>query len=689
MRAWGLAVSAALFGCALELPRLGPAAGDREEEADFRGAVERVEAGEFAAARPVLEKLLERGGVLEDYYLYYLALARAHTGDHSGAVAALEQLRERHPRSVWNAAAALELGRLRARAGRLKEAEALLREAENSAKSAATRAAARLERAQVAICGGAAAAAAAELLELRRAGPPDAIAADARKTLQALRALYPELAPTAQDWLEEAKLLLREREYLLAEKALRAADPQLEKAEVLWLLAEAQRGQGLPAAAASTLTAFLQQHPTHPQAPVALFQLAKLFWNRDEEVLAEAAFRQFLRRYPDHPLAAEALYALGRIEQGSGRPAAAIFTYGELARRFPHAKTAPEARWRIGWIHYRNGRYGEAARAFAALAADPSAGPDAIGGRYWQARALEKLRRRAEARALYRRILREAPSSYYAALAEAKVGAGGGGSVPPPLPSVSLHPRDIDAYHGERFEALRALALPRLAAGELLAMEAAAADPDRAAALARAAADVDAYPLARRLVERLPQGDPRAEALREYLRYPLGFWQTGKGEAERQGVDPLLVVALIRQESYFDPEAVSPANAQGLMQLLPATARSEAAALGWPDAKAGRLDDPKVNMALGIRHLSALLRRWEGDLIKALAAYNGGAAAVEKWQARYGHLEPDEFVESLTYRETRDYVKRVLANYRAYARRYPEYARPQAIATALMARRHR
>ena len=79
---------------------------------------------------------------------------------------------------------------------------------------------------------------------------------------------------------------------------------------------------------------------------------------------------------------------------------------------------------------------------------------------------------------------------------------------------------------------------------------------------------------------------------------------------------------------------------------------------------------PDLNIDLGTRYLNELLGRFGGDVLKAVAAYNGGEAAVEKWQRRFAGLEPDEFVESISYRETRDYVKRVVTNYRTYRQLY-------------------
>jgi soluble lytic murein transglycosylase len=149
----------------------------------------------------------------------------------------------------------------------------------------------------------------------------------------------------------------------------------------------------------------------------------------------------------------------------------------------------------------------------------------------------------------------------------------------------------------------------------------------------------------------------------------LAFWGTVERESQSAVVAPLLVEAVMRQESLFDPQARSPADARGLMQLLPGTAARVATANGM-HVDAADLTEPDINIALGVRYLRDLLGRFSGDPLKAVAAYNGGETAVERWQRRFGDLQPDEFVESITYRETRDYVKRVMANYRQYVQLY-------------------
>ena len=149
--------------------------------------------------------------------------------------------------------------------------------------------------------------------------------------------------------------------------------------------------------------------------------------------------------------------------------------------------------------------------------------------------------------------------------------------------------------------------------------------------------------------------------------YPTAFSLLVARESAVSGIDPYLVYSLMKQESLFDPRAVSPAFAYGLMQLLPSTARRVS---GNADIGGEDLFDPALNIRLGSAYLAELSRRFSGDAVFMLAGYNAGEAAADTWRTRYGKLDIDETIERITYRETRDYVKKVLANYRNYLRLY-------------------
>lgn len=633
----------------------------------FPEAVALVDSKRYAEAVSPLRSMLGSDDKLRDYHLYYLGVAEARTGDRHAAGRFIE-LRTREAQSVWAPAAALELGRIYQQQGKTPEAEAFLAVAA-AAPDKATSSQAQLEQAQLMIAAGRNLEAAQLLTDIRTQARGTAAVPQARAALRTLRSQDPSLALQGSQWLDEAKLLLEERDYVGAEKALRTADPLGDDNENRLLLAEALKGQGNTSAAVSVLGHLVDRHPDDPAASKALFRMAQLLWNQDEDISAEAAFLQFLKRYPDDPSVPDALYALGRIQQARHESAAAIATFEKLAHGYPNAKTAWEARWRIGWIQYTDRRYADAAASFERLGRASSDPADVAAARYWQARSLERSGRAAEANALYRGIIADTPISYYATRSEERLGeehfdaASHVEAARLPLPAA---PAGVDPYHLQRYMALRELGLSRFARREVAAIERGSDDPSVRQFVFYAYADTDDYPAARRVAREVevPVG------ARERVTYPLAFWSEVSDASNRNQVDPLLVVSLIRQESLFDPEARSPADARGLMQLLPGTAHKEAQELGWKEDPTDRLQDPAVNVTLGVHHLRGLLDQYDGDVVKALAAYNGGTGAVNRWQRQFAEMEGDEFVENISYRETRDYVKRVLGNRRAYTRLY-------------------
>ncbi len=145
------------------------------------------------------------------------------------------------------------------------------------------------------------------------------------------------------------------------------------------------------------------------------------------------------------------------------------------------------------------------------------------------------------------------------------------------------------------------------------------------------------------------------------LRFPLHHDQTIRREAAKNGLDPAWVAAEIRAESIFEPTAHSAANAMGLMQVLPGTGMQVARRIGVPWAGADSLYDPDTNIILGSAYLRQLLDKYGGQPYFAIAGYNAGPAPLLRWQSQRPGMDPDFWIETISYKETRDYVARVLA----------------------------
>ena len=642
----------------------------------FRQGYHAVQAGQFATAQRLLQQARQAYPLLADYSLHYLAQAQLKTGQSIRAKHTWLRLLSEHTGSPWRGHAKLALARLAQAEKNWPEA---LRYADRAHKAEvkSVRHAASLIAAQAQEHTGRPYAAYALYQQLRRAAPLSAAGQTAKTHALRLRRTAALQPKAAADYIEEMQLLVLEAD----QPALAALSRQFKQrfglsrlsAPQLRAVATLYRAQGRTQDAAAALQTLVKRSPGSASA---LYRWARLLWNADQDGPALDLFERLVNTFPRHRLAAEALYAIGRIHQSGKDETRASRVYRQLAERFPASAAAQDGRWRQGWMAYQRGDFGQAEQHFAGLVRLlPNGVASAL---YWQARSLDKQARRDRADALYRRLLQDEAGGYYALWAEKRLGLRplplalaaqpegrspegenvSPSSRPDDMFTPPLSPR-LSVYY-QRSQALARLGLLEFARRELDRLKKAApSGPAFRRFFLREYHRLNSHHRALRLAQALPAGERRP------YDFPRAYWPALQTHARAQRLDPYLVLALIRQESLFDPRAVSPARAYGLMQLLPSTA----AKLLGPGMEL-RLTDPDRNIELGTRYLRQLLDRYNDNLILGLAGYNAGPQAVDKWRTRFPYAEADEFVENISYRETRDYVKKVLRNYRTYRRLY-------------------
>jgi soluble lytic murein transglycosylase len=410
------------------------------------------------------------------------------------------------------------------------------------------------------------------------------------------------------------------------------------------------------------------------EAPTALYQIGQILWNRHDNAQALAVFKRLIARYPGSPIVDRALYAAGDIYEWLGNRDAAIASYNSVRLEFPLSSVRDDATWRLAWLHYRGGDSPDAYRMFKLLASEARDNALKTAAHYWQGRAAEKAGDSELAKETYRAVYDASGESYYQALAAnalAKLGApvreqsferpASGRELEPPAATPRI------TFHRARARALSELALHGLAVAEISAIESiAGTDNGMRLYLSREYFKNRAYRRSLALATQLPA----SESERDLYRFPLAHWQTIQRIAQERELDPHLILALIRQESLFDVRARSPASALGLMQLLPSTASRVAARTGIPAPSHEKLLEPEVNLALGTQYLKDLLQRYSNNWFKAIAAYNAGEAAVDRWEKEILTDDIEEFVERIPYSETRGYVKLVMRNHRIYKKLY-------------------
>lgn len=207
--------------------------------------------------------------------------------------------------------------------------------------------------------------------------------------------------------------------------------------------------------------------------------------------------------------------------------------------------------------------------------------------------------------------------------------------------------------------------------------------PEDSAALAALAIDMGQTAAAVKIAKRV---------VRDGQIWPDAYYPLTGLTRHANGIPPELAMAIARQESELNPQAVSPAGARGLMQLMPATAQKVSATLGLPYSQGRLTSDPGYNVQLGSRYLAEMLARFDGSIILAAAAYNAGPNRVDQWIATYGDprrpgVDPVLWAETIPYRETRNYVQRVAESLHVYRARMAGRAGPIGLTQAISPRR--
>ncbi len=652
-------------------------AGENDPVALFAKAHSLYTDGNHSAAKEFFHKTLSKNFPLADYSLYYLAniAFEEKAWEESRRMAA--RLRREYPQSLW------------VHAAELKQAKADLAERKffQAAAALQTLRGKKVVRSEILEEALYLQAQATEDIQhaynlyqyLREQHPNSKWTAAARREQAALRDRMPEFFHfhTVSSLIADADQLIRERAFGEAEVIFKKLLNNAEEADLRLRLLNKLCGLYLTLRRRNDAIPLLEQiareYPESADAPRALYQIGQILWNRHDNAQALEVFKQVIARYPASPVMDRAFYAAGDIHEWSGNKDDAIASYNHVRMEFPGSEVRDDATWRLAWLHYRSGELADAYRSFKFLASEARESGLRTAARYWQGRAAEKAGDSELAKQTYREVYDAGAESYYQALAAnalAKLGA-----------PVKEHDHDRPArrrdfklpatpriaFHLARARALWALSLHSLAVGEINALESiAGTDDGMRLYLAREYFKNHAYRRSFALATQLPASDSE----RDLYRFPLAYWQTIQRIAQERELDPYLILALIRQESLFDARARSPAFALGLMQLLPSTAARVAGRYGIPAPSNEKLFEPEVNLNLGTQYLRDLLQRYSDNWFKAVAAYNAGETAVDRWEKEIVTDDIEEFVERIPYLETRLYVKLVLRNHRIYKKLY-------------------
>lgn len=493
-----------------------------------------------------------------------------------------------------------------------------------------------------------------------------------------------------------AEELFKGKRYRLAVEALNAAleatGSPAEKARIQLWRAISEFHSRRQRESLKTLQALPSKYALQPQA---MFYRAENYRRLEDDASFRRTVHQLEQRYPKSSWLERAWFSLANSRLVKRELDEANRYYRKMADRFSSGRRVTRAHWRVAWYHYRQRNHRRALALFAEHLERFPRSPHRPAALYWTARIRENSGDSAQARAIYQAITELFSNHYYAHRSRERLA----GNRPTKADQSALEPTlsgILDRFKrrtAARFSspAAQVPGLPeRLSArvrtlGLIQMFEAAAGEflrtsPNTRGTQLQAAMLLHRGGRYRASTSHLQQLFP-GFVYRSFATLPREIWRLllpieyaplFAREGRRHGLDPYMLVALVRQESAFDPEAVSVAQARGLMQLIPPTARRVARQLRLDRFSIGQLFLPRLNIRLGSQYLADRLAQFEGDIDRAVASYNAGPDPVTLWLSEGNYREAAEFVENIPFTETRNYVKIFHRNYHLYKRLYGE-----------------
>jgi soluble lytic murein transglycosylase len=484
-----------------------------------------------------------------------------------------------------------------------------------------------------------------------------------------------------------------------------SSGPDEKVEEALYYKALAQSAIGQTQDAVATLAQIITEYPDSEMAIKAWYEMGGAQVQAGDTDGAIETYKELAAQYPDSQLAPEALWQGARTRQGEGTYAEAAGLYEALVRDFSDYENADAALWYAGLARYRADEVEKAVGNWQSLL---DKYPDSIYGpktRYWLGKVGAKPED-ADAVGYWEQLLDEIPHTYYALRVQQLDAGESLTSTRLITTPVESRPWDGAQYQTEVLPWLRgwtevptgteSLSLPitvtqgsDLARGQLMLQvglrtgaldvfervrSSVESDPLALAELGRFFREQGIHGLAAasaaRLADLWPDGDIHDAPLTlQHLAYPLAYADLLSAEAATQGLDPLLLAALVRQESLFEPAAESSVGARGLGQVMPGTGESIARELGVDDFEVNDLYRPSVSIQFGAYYLASQLERFDNQILVALAAYNAGPGNALQWLESSGD-DLDLFVEVITAVQSRLYLQGVLEQYAIYEQLY-------------------
>jgi len=542
--------------------------------------------------------------------------------------------------------------------------------------------------------------------ELIRKNTKDKIAQDALDRIKILMLARPEIIATRDDHLHYGLTLYYARKYEDAREELKKVieDEGDLSAQAAYFIAESYYQEKEYVTAEKQYASVVETYPNSSYAVTSQYQIALCHMKRNRITFSNSLLAKFADEHPKHYLADNARFQIADNHRTMKDYKAAAEAYAKVAADYPTSTLADDSLWNTGWCHIKLNDRNSSQQALRRLLNEYPDSSFAGFARFWTGMNHEKAEEWEAAAAAYKETMAKR-DWYYADRAKRRIDSlVRRGKISAELGAVQYEKAEIDDFVPAwqniqapvsfRAQELLNLRLFDDAVGELLV------SVKTAVALESAYYNIsssykkmedfnNSWRYAWRL-SRLPgmTGENGAMPLQLYrMLSPLAYWEAISTNAEKSKIDPLLMLALMFEESRYSPNVISYAGAHGLTQIMPATGGDIARRLKIQPFNKEMLFQPETNIRMGAWYFGDAVRRLGNDVQKiidqknasekefdhadivkilALGAYNGGESRVRRWVDEYGIDDIDEFVESIPIHQTRRYIKKVCHTYEMY-----------------------
>ena len=406
-----------------------------------------------------------------------------------------------------------------------------------------------------------------------------------------------------------------------------------------------------------------------------LYWQARMWRKKKDEGSMAKVIGQINKKYPLSKAHEDILLEVSRSYKGNNNDEVAEIWWNKLLENFPKKRSGEIAAWELAWYHYQQNNWKTSLKYINDGLRNGINNPEvAAKFVYWQGKLAVQEKKQERAQRIFNNLLSWYPNTFYGMLAQRTMSS----LVPKKIPY-----KQKDYWHDNPPELQANEEKTELEFAEFVM---AAGDGNIGAKHIRNLVDLkspkeliwksslvlDEYGEYRSLqtivvnhylgdLKRIPIKDQQVWT----FAFPRPYWMDVQNFSKNAGIDPYLALAIMREESLYQADVVSPASARGLMQLMPYTGKRVAKIIGLKLKDEKDLFNPKINIQLGTSYLGQISKRF-GEVIQIAGSYNAGPGRMKEWLKRFPDRDLDEFVESIPYIETRNYVKRVFRTHQLY-----------------------